>query len=402
MKHYKFDKIDKYAIKISLYVISSLIIIYLAWNIIDNIPSICKGVFSGIFYVLGIFKPLWIGLILSYLLLPVVRLLKRLLFRKKKKNEDSQEVMKKKDKGRMMISIIITYVLIIGIFVSITIGGVFMVKGNLKGGSIDSAIGWVQNYVIEIKETFVSSLELRLQGSDLISNTLKDKITNLAEGLEKVGESIFNFILNFLNQFKDNIVAFIIGIVLSFYVMVDLEYFKCILKKVLRVFTSSKNYNRVVNFTVEVDQVLSKYIRGQLLDCLIVGILSIIGMFLVGLPFAIFIGLFAGIVNIIPYFGPIIGAIPAILVGLFSSNPIVALWAFIVLMVIQQIDANIIVPKIVGGSVGLHPVFVVLSILVGARFGILGMVIAVPIAGIIKLIIVKIAAKLKIVHDDGV
>jgi predicted PurR-regulated permease PerM len=98
----------------------------------------------------------------------------------------------------------------------------------------------------------------------------------------------------------------------------------------------------------------------------------------------------AGISNVIPYFGPIIGSIPAVIVGLLSGSPIKALFAVIVLIVVQQIDSTLISPKVVGDSVGLHPLFVMLSIIIGgAYFGLWGMLIAVPTAAIIKMFLIR-------------
>ncbi|HNU81001.1 MAG TPA: AI-2E family transporter, partial [Bacillota bacterium] len=132
------------------------------------------------------------------------------------------------------------------------------------------------------------------------------------------------------------------------------------------------------------------FIRGQLLAALIVGILSSIGLSIIRLDFAILIGMTAGIANIIPYFGPILGSVPAVIVGLLSGNPVKALLAIIVLVAVQQIDGTLISPRIVGSSVGLHPVFVMLSMIIGGSYlGLLGMLIAVPIAAIIKMFLVR-------------
>jgi predicted PurR-regulated permease PerM len=125
-----------------------------------------------------------------------------------------------------------------------------------------------------------------------------------------------------------------------------------------------------------------------LLVALIVGVFSSILLYIVGLDFAVLVGMTAGLFNVIPYFGPIIGSIIAVVVGLLSGSPLKALLAVAALVVVQQIDSNIISPRIVGNSVGLHPVFIILSIIIGGScFGLLGMLIAVPVAGIIKLLL---------------
>jgi N-dimethylarginine dimethylaminohydrolase len=137
-------------------------------------------------------------------------------------------------------------------------------------------------------------------------------------------------------------------------------------------------------------------LRGQLLDALLIAILSSIAFSIIGLEFAVFLGSFAGICNIIPYFGPIISIIPAALVGLITEGLSQAFFATLAMIIVQQIDANILYPRIVGSTVGLHPLFVLISVTVGGYYaGILGMVLAVPIAGIIKVLLMK---KLDLLH----
>ena len=131
-----------------------------------------------------------------------------------------------------------------------------------------------------------------------------------------------------------------------------------------------------------------------MLDGLIVGLISSIGLSIIGIDFAFLIGFTAGIANVIPYVGPLIGCIPAIIIGLLSPNPMMALWAVLLLLAVQQLDSAVISPKIVGDSMGLHPIFVIMAITIGGTIaGILGMLLSVPIAGIIKLFLIKIITK---------
>jgi len=161
------------------------------------------------------------------------------------------------------------------------------------------------------------------------------------------------------------------------------------MKIMLLIFNIDK-IKAINNNAKEIDNVISKFIRGQLLDGLIVGLLSSVGLIIIGMDFAFLIGFTAGMANIIPYIGPVVGCIPAIIVGLLSPNPIIALWAVVVFIVVQQIDGMIISPKIVGDSTGLHPVFVIMAIAIGGSLGgILGMFLSVPILGVIKLFISK-------------
>jgi predicted PurR-regulated permease PerM len=108
------------------------------------------------------------------------------------------------------------------------------------------------------------------------------------------------------------------------------------------------------------------------------------------MDFAIIIGIVAGLFNLIPYFGPVVGFVLAGLIGLVDGNPMKAIYGVAALMIIQQIDGWIIVPKVVGGSVKLHPVVVLLSILIGGSlFGLAGMLLGVPVAAFIRLVILR-------------
>lgn len=130
--------------------------------------------------------------------------------------------------------------------------------------------------------------------------------------------------------------------------------------------------------------------RGVLLDSLIISIISSVGFFIIGLKFAVFLGIFAGISNIIPYFGPIIGMVPAFIVGVFTDDIKQGLFALLVLIIVQQLDGNLIYPKVVGGSTGLNPLVVLLAVsFFGHFYGIGGMIIAVPATAILQILFLK-------------
>jgi predicted PurR-regulated permease PerM len=133
-----------------------------------------------------------------------------------------------------------------------------------------------------------------------------------------------------------------------------------------------------------IDDVLSAYIRGQLLLCLFVGGMATIALFLIGVPFALVLGLIAGIFEALPFVGPILGAIPALLVALLSS-PGSAIWVAVAFFAIQQVENLILVPRIAGESVKLHPAMVMVVLVVGNEIaGFLGMLVAVPVTAVIR------------------
>jgi predicted PurR-regulated permease PerM len=223
-----------------------------------------------------------------------------------------------------------------------------------------------------------------------LSADIKEQFTNIIERLNGFVGTAVNAIFDFFKQLGSNLLNILLGVIIAFYILKDLEYFKRFSNDCFEAVLRQNTNKKTKLFLRDVDNVVSKFIRGQLLDGLIVGILSSLGLWIIGLDFPVLIGMTAGIANIIPYFGPIIGSVPAVIVGLLSDSPIKALFAVLMLLLVQQLDGAIIAPKVVGESVGLHPVFVILSIVIGgAYFGLLGMLLAVPAAGIIKLLVMR-------------
>jgi predicted PurR-regulated permease PerM len=142
-------------------------------------------------------------------------------------------------------------------------------------------------------------------------------------------------------------------------------------------------------FIAEYDFLLSRYLRGQMLAALIVGLLTWLGLWALGFPYPALVGAVAGVFNLVPYLGLVVSAIPAILISLLSGNILASLVKVgIVFGVVQALDGSVVGPRIVGESVGLHPVWVILALAVGSFFfGFVGLLLAMPAAVFIKLIV---------------
>ncbi len=142
----------------------------------------------------------------------------------------------------------------------------------------------------------------------------------------------------------------------------------------------------VKNVFEDIDKILARYIISQIILCLIITILTFLVLVGLGIKLPILLSLINGFFNIIPYFGPVIGSLPAILIA-FTKSPKTALWALILLYSIQQIEGDILSPKITGDSVDMHPLTVILLLLIGGKiYGFVGMVLAIPIGVIMKII----------------
>jgi predicted PurR-regulated permease PerM len=178
----------------------------------------------------------------------------------------------------------------------------------------------------------------------------------------------------------------IISPVLGFYFLKDDKFFiNFVVRLIPQVLRKT-----VLTTLYDIHIMLSRFIRGQLLIGLTIGLLSTLGFWAIGLPYALVLGMITGIFELIPYFGPWLGALPALLVALLNE-PSRILWTIIVIVLIQQLEGSIIAPKIMGYHVGLHPVFIIIALwLGGIFFGVLGMLLAVPAVLTVRVIVKKI------------
>ncbi|MFW5980119.1 MAG: AI-2E family transporter [Halanaerobiales bacterium] len=187
------------------------------------------------------------------------------------------------------------------------------------------------------------------------------------------------------NLFLDSltiIFSLIMAPIISYYLLLDLEKFKDNFFK----FFSLKNKKVLLRIMDEINNVMIGYFRGQLWISFLVTIISSIGLYLFEVRFYLVLGVLAGLTNMIPYIGPFLGAVPAVIIAFFNT-PFQALLVSIFYILIQQIESSVLAPRILSNKVGLHPVVIIFSLLVSINLlGGWGMVLAVPLAGIVKVI----------------
>ncbi|MFS8500574.1 MAG: AI-2E family transporter [Caldicoprobacter sp.] len=174
--------------------------------------------------------------------------------------------------------------------------------------------------------------------------------------------------------------------VLSFYFLKDRKYFKRLMVNLIPL-----RYRKGIMRTFsEVHYILNRFIRSQIIVSLVIWAFTTIGFLIVGIPYALLLGVVAGIFEIIPYFGPWLGAVPAVVITLLNA-PSKLIWTIVVTVAVQQLEGSFITPKIMGDHVGLHPVYIILSLWIGGMFfGIMGMLLAVPVVLIIRVIVKNI------------
>ncbi|HCX03816.1 MAG: AI-2E family transporter [Tissierellales bacterium] len=237
---------------------------------------------------------------------------------------------------------------------------------NLKNNSESELIRNILNYLTD------STGELNSELSDQIYNGLK-YISEYGAGLVRnAGESILAGFTSFI---------------ISIYMLIEKEDLLNRTRKFTRAYFEKERAEKILHAFREGNKIFKSYFNGKILDSFIVGIIIIILFTIFGVPYAALMGAILGFTNMIPYFGPFFGSIPVIIVALFIDPP-KALVALIIILAVQQLDGNILDPKIVGRAIGVSPFWVITAVTVGAvAAGPLGMILGVPTVVLIKTLI---------------
>lgn len=257
---------------------------------------------------------------------------------------------------------------------------------------VDSIIGLVNNipeYLNELTKVtndIFDNLNLQPEYINLITDKFGEAVTYIITIISNLVPVIGNFVVGATSS----ILNIIIGIIVSIYILIDKEKFMALGKKIVYALCSEEKAKFTLRLATQSNMTFSRFIGGKILDSFIIGLLTFVILTIFKMPYILLISVIVGVTNIIPFFGPFIGGIPAAIIILFVS-PIQALWFVIIIIVIQQIDGNIIGPKILGDSIGISAFWILFSLLVAAKFmGFVGMVIGVPLFAIFYSIIKEI------------
>ena len=320
--------------------------------------------------IMSILSPFLTGILIAYLLFPLIRRFYQLF----------HKVLHIKFKGLCKgLSIFLSYGIVIGLLFSF----LFLVIPDLIT-SISSLINQIPGLYKSLLNT-ITQLEKKYPDIDLsyfsdlldtivpeITGTLKNLAFNILPQLYNTGVDIVKGLVNFL-----------IAFIFSIYLLIDKDRLFAAFTRFFRIFFSEKKLDTMKVHLNKCHHILSGFIVGKIIDSAIIGVLCYIGMRLLRLDYALLISILVGITNIIPYFGPYMGAIPSALILIFIS-PVQCLIFVIWIVALQQLDGLLIGPKILGNSTGLRPLWIIFAISVGGSLaGILGMFFGVPILAII-------------------
>lgn len=380
----KLNKDDQY-VKIIFLISICAVLVYAACSALGYIPFWLGTILSFIKHILNLASPVIVAFVIAYLLLIPTRTIENFLMERK------HFVHKNKTLCRA-IGVIISYVCTIAIIVATVIGIYFMIGGQIsKSTTIDNICNTISTYIkddtISVEALQNQLIKMDLPNMDIIG----PKLSAIAASLSDIISSLISKLFGTIISIGGNLFNIIISIILSIYFIMSHEYFNKFVNKVYYViFRKSRIGVRVRRCFTIINETFSSYIRGQLIEAFIVAVLSTIVLIIIDVDYAIVIGIITGICNLVPYIGPLVGTVLAGVIALFGGDIFTCLWAVIGMQIVQQLDANVICPRVVGNIVGLPGAFVIIAILIGGNYaGLLGMLIAVPMTASMKAIIGK-------------
>lgn len=354
---------------------SGLLILFF---ILKNIASLKGSIGSFFSQGIAILMPFIIGFSIAYLLNPAVKFIE-------KKIVKYINFFEKRKKITRMLAMLITYVVFIGFLIWFLIVVLPQFYQSLLRLFDQFAKGYseYQEEIDKIAEALDLSMYLDIALLDQVD------FTNISNVLTKILPVVFTKAYSFTS----NIAKFFMGIIISVYVIFDQERFIEGSKKILLLVTPKEHITDVADFLNETNQIFKSFFVGKTLDSIIIGFLCFIGLILMGNPYPIVISVIVGLTNMIPYFGPFIGAVPGVIITTIYS-PSMAWWLILFILALQQFDGLILGPKILGDSTGIEPFWVLLAIIVGgALFGVLGMLLGVPTFAVIYIFSKRIINK---------
>ena len=249
---------------------------------------------------------------------------------------------------------------------------------------IDSIVGLVNDIPSYITNTtnFVNEIIMKLNIEDQYSQVLMDNFNSLVNYIIRFATNLIPALGGFLASVASSIWNVILGIIVSVYLLIDKEKLCALSKKITYGLLPESYADEIIKLVDRSNYTFGRFLVGKIIDSLIIGVLTFIILTIFKMPYTILVSVIVGITNIIPFFGPFIGAIPSFIIILFVS-PVQALWFLLIILFIQQLDGNVIGPKILGDSIGISAFWILFSILVaGKLLGIVGMIIGVPLFAI--------------------
>lgn len=331
--------------------ICTAVLLYLA---ISNF-TVVKSVASTIY---GVISPFVIAFVMAFLLHTPVEWFEKTVFSKLK--------------GKRALSIFCVYIITALVIVGLVVAAAPQVADSVM--SVGNNIPKYIQTVTGVLEKLNTEYHWDPVFIEYVTETMNSALKSISNFLLSLVPQVLNWSVSLGNFAID----LFMSVIASVYMLATKERLIFQMKKILFSFCKEKRANRIIEIGNLTNEMFSKFINGKILDSLIIGILCFIGSMFIYQPYALLLAIIVGVTNMIPFFGPFIGAIPSVLILLMVS-PLDALIFAIFVLALQQFDGNILGPKILGDSTGLAPIWVLVSITIGGGlFGFVGMLIGVP------------------------
>lgn len=378
--HKKDDSVKRQMITAGIVIVSACCIILFYFSV-----QRYAGLHEAWSTFVGILQPIIIGFGMAFLMNPIMQFLERRLYPRLERHSKSKLAAKKTARLICSLAALIIFLgMITLMFVAIipeTVDTARYLVDNL-GDKIGGVLDWAnqitgghfEDNIMKVKE---SGIEESLQkGLEWLGNFLEfgqeEMVSMVTNGVIGVGRLFINLL---------------VGIIVSVYILMSKEVFKGQGKKLIYGIFKTEQANVILEIGRKAADIFYGFIIGKIIDSIIIGIICYVGMLIFRLPYALLVSVIVGVTNVIPVFGPYIGAVPTVII-IFLTNPMQGIYFLIFVFALQQADGNIIGPKILGDSTGLSSFWVVVSIVVGGGlFGFMGMLLGVPTMALIYYLI---------------
>lgn len=373
MKLHRNEKYFKWGLTAFLVIVAG----GLFWLIFSNLP----GFYQMILDFLDIISPLVYGCLFAYLMNPIMQLVRKLMDKALVKRRFSDKAKSRLSTTVSVVTAVIALLVLLYALVALIVPSIInSLEELLQQERLERYGLTITNWINDtfagtaVEEWFHENLDSLLQ---LLINELK-KI-DIASFLGSLTSSVYSVVMGVFNAG--------IGIIAAVYILIYKKRLCAQSKKIVISVFSTKHADRIFEIARRTNKIFGGYVIGKLIDALLVGILTYIFLLIMGMPYAPLIATLVGVTNIIPFFGPFLGAIPSALL-LLIEHPIDALYFCIFILVLQMIDGNIIENRILGEKLGISDLWVLVAILVfGGIFGFAGMLLGVPVFAVIYTLI---------------
>lgn len=382
------EHLDGKYLKTCGYIILTVVVIYILARITDNLPRIFAAIGRGINWSRIILKPLFWGIVIAYVLYPVMKWFER-QFAKipfvRKHSEKNPQDTKKIHRRLRCIAVAVTFLLALALLVILFTALVSTVQHSVKAASVDD-LGKVIGQFADTLNNFYKTVQERLSELNISSEDVNSYLQQAEKSLGEAVNNLTGSLTDSISHIGSFLTNLMFSIIFGIYFLLDQEGLVHYWSRVLRAISSKKFDKKFRSFLKDADTVFSGYIRGQLIDAVFMATVVSIALYLIHVRFAVIIGILTGIGNLIPYVGPFVAYGSTIIVCLINGDYSLMILALIILFIIQTIDGNVINPKFLSSSIHIHPLLVIACLIIGSSIGgLVGMIFAVPVGALVKM-----------------